>query len=288
MFIGLLYIFIYKYIPMGGILIAFKDVTPFMTLRKMIEAPWVGLKHFRALCNSIFFWQVMRNTLIISFYNLLFGFPAPIIFALLINEIRSRKFQRTVQSISYMPHFLSVVVVSGMLRNLISIDGGLFNQIFMLFGGKEPIYFLGSNKYIRTLIVGSGIWQEVGWGSIIYLAAIMGVSQEQYEAATIDGASRLQKARYITLPGIMFTISIMFILGCGRLLDAGFDRVMLLYSPATYKNADIIDTFVYRAGIGEARYSYTTAVGLFKSIFALILVTGVNKAAKKMGQEGLW
>ena len=290
MAVGLLYILIYKYVPMAGVLIAFKDVTPFMNLQKMFTAPWVGLKHFNAFFGSMFFWNTLRNTLMISLYNLIFGFPAPILFALLINEVRNRKYQRIVQSVSYLPHFLSLVIVSGMVRNLFSPTWGLVNHILLMLGREEPIFFFGSNTYIRGLIVGSNIWQEVGWGSIIYLAAISGVDQEMYEAATIDGANRFQKMRYITLPSIMFTITIMFILQCGRILDAGFDRVFLLYSPATYQNADIIDTFAYRASFASAsmRYSYSTAVGLFKSVFSLILVTLVNWSTKKLGQEGLW
>ena len=288
MLIGLVYFLIYKYVPMAGIFIAFKDVSPIMNVEEMFAAPWVGFKHFSAFFNSIFFWNILRNTVVISLYNLLFGFPAPIIFALLINEVRHRKYQRVLQSISYLPHFLSIVIVVGMVRNIFSPNGGLVNQIYMLFGGSEPIFFLGSNDYIRSLIVGSSIWQEIGWGSIIYLAAITGVDQELYEAATIDGANRFQRMWYITLPGIMFTISIMFIMQCGRILDAGFERVLLLYNPITYQNADIIDTYVYRTGLADMRYSFSTAVGLFKSIFSLVLVTIVNWGTKKMGQEGLW
>ena len=288
MSVGLLYFLIYKYVPMAGVLIAFKKISPFMTVSQMISAPWVGFKNFTTFFNSYYFKQTLGNTLIISSYNIVFGFPAPIILALLVNEVRSGRYKKTVQTISYLPHFLSVVIVTGMLRNLISVDGGFVNQIAMMFGAKEPIYFLGSNKYIRGLIVGSGIWQGVGWGSIIYLAAIMGVDQELYEAAIIDGANRFRLAWHITLPGIMFTISIMFIMQCGGILDAGFERVMLLYSHITYKNADIIDTYVYRTGIGELQYSYSAAVGLFKSVFALGMVSSVNWIAKKMGQVGIW
>ena len=285
---GLLYFIIYKYVPMAGLFIAFKNVLPFMTVSQMISAPWVGFKNFTTFFNSFYFAQTLRNTLIISSYNIIFGFPAPIILALLVNEVRSRRYKKFVQTISYLPHFLSIVIVTGMLRNLISVDGGIVNQIAMMFGAKEPIYFLGSNKYIRGLIVGSGIWQEVGWASIIYLAAIMGVDQELYEAAIIDGANRFRLAWHITLPCIMFTISILFIMQCGRILDAGFDRVFLLYSHVTFKNADIIDTYVYRTGMGELKYSYSAAVGLFKSIFALGMVSTVNWIAKKMGQVGIW
>jgi len=285
--LGFIYFFIYKYVPMAGILIGFKDVSPFMNVSQMLAAPWVGFKHIRTFVNGLFFWNIMGNTFMISLYSLLFGFPAPIIFALLMNEIRHTKFKRTVQSISYMPHFLSFVVVAGMVRNLFSPNGGFINQIIMLFGG-EQVFFLGSNKYIRSILVGSSIWKSVGWGTIIYLAAITGIEQEQYEAATIDGANRFHKIRYITIPGMMFTISLLLIMQIGTLLDAGFERVFLLYSEATYQKADIIDTYVFRAGMGRMQYSFASAVGLFKSILSLILVSVANFGAKKLGQEGLW
>jgi len=285
--LGIAYFIIYKYIPMAGVFIAFKEVQPFMTVRQMIAAPWVGLKHFRQFTSSIFFTNLLGNTLMISIYSLLWGFPAPIILAVLINEMRGQKFKRFVQSISYMPHFLSMVIVAGMVRNIFSPSVGLVNQIITLFGA-EPIHFLGSNRYIRSLIVGSEIWKESGWGTIIYLAAITGINPELYEAATVDGANRFHRIRYITLPGMMFTISLLFIMNCGRLLDAGFERVFLLYSPATYQKADIIDTYVYRMSMQDFRYSFGAAVGLFKSVFSLVLVMLANWGAKKLGQEGLW
>lgn len=284
---GLIYFLIYKYLPMAGILIAFKDVSPMDGIQGMLAAPWVGLKHIRQFIASPFFFSTLRNTLLISGYNILFGFPAPIFFALLLNEIRSRKYKKVVQSISYMPHFLSMVIVSGIVFNIFSPNGGIVNQVLTLFG-KEPFFFLGSQEHIRGIIVGTGIWQEIGWGSIIYLAAIANVPEELYEAAIIDGAGTFKRMWYVTLPCIMFTISIMFIMQCGNILDAGFERVLLLYNPGTYETADIIDTYVYRAAMGDLRYSFSTAIGLFKSIFSLLLVTLVNFTVKKMGQEGLW
>jgi len=284
---GLIYFLIYKYLPMSGVVIAFKDVMPFDGIGGILNAPWVGLENFRLFLSSKFFLNIMGNTLAISLYNLVLGFPAPIIFALLLNEVSSRKYKNLIQSVSYLPHFLSIVIVCGMVFNILSPTGGLVNEVIRLFGG-EPIYFVGSKEYIRGVIVGSTIWQDIGWSSIIYLAAITGIPEELYEAATIDGANVFQKIWNITLPCIMFTVSIMFILAVGRILDAGFERVLLLYSPGVYSKADIIDTYVYRTGITDLRYSYSAAVGLFKSVFSLILVVVTNRAAKKMGQSSLW
>ena len=284
---GLLYFLIYKYLPMFGLVISFKEVMPFDGIQEIIAAPFVGLKNFKLFVSSKFFRNIMGNTLAISLYNLIIGFPAPIIFALMLNEVRSRKFKKIVQSVSYLPHFLSIVIVSGMAIVLLSPNGGMINEIMKLFG-QEPIYFLGSKNHIRGVVVATKIWQDVGWESIIYLAAISGISEELYEAATIDGANILQRIYYITLPCIMFTISIMFLLAVGRFLDAGFERVLLLYNPGVYSKVDIIDTYVYRMGITDLRYSFSAAVGLFKSVFSLLLVVGTNTLTKKLGQEGLW
>ena len=284
---GLLYFLIYKYLPMMGIVIAFKDVMPFDGFLEILAAPFVGLKNFKLFISSNFFWNIMGNTLAISLYNLILGFPAPIIFALMLNEVRSKNAKKVLQSISYLPHFLSIVIVSGMAIILLSPNGGMVNEMMKLFG-QEPIYFLGSKDHIRGVIVATKVWQDIGWESIIYLAAISGISEEMYEAAIIDGANTLQRIFYITLPGIMFTISIMFLLAVGRILDAGFERVLLLYNPGVYSKADIIDTYVYRMGITDLRYSFSAAVGLFKSVFSLLLVMGTNTITKKLGQEGLW
>ena len=199
----------------------------------------------------------------------------------------SVKFKRVVQSISYMPHFLSMVIVAGFVRAIFSPSGGLVNY-FVTALGYEPIFFLGSTKYIRSIIIGSGIWKEIGGNTIIYLAAITGIDQAQYEAATVDGANRLQKIIHITLPGMMFTISLLLIMACGGLLEAGFERVFLLYNAGTYKVADIIDTYVYRTGLEKMQYSFASAVGLFKSVLSMTLAVLANWGAKKMGQEGLW
>jgi putative aldouronate transport system permease protein len=284
---GILYFLVFKYIPMAGIIVAFKDIMPFDGLEEIIHAPFVGFKHFKLFFSSIFFWQVLRNTVIISLMYLFVGFPFPIILSLMINEISNTAFKRIFQTISYLPHFLSMVVVAGMVRNILSTNGGIVNAIIELFGG-EPIIFLGSNTHIRWVFTFTAIWQEAGWGSIVYLAALMGISSELYEAAIVDGASRLQRLWHISLPGIMPIVSIMLILQVGRILDSGFERVFLLYNPSVYESADIIDTFVYRKGLLELQYSYSTAVGLFKSIVAFILMVLSNWFTGKAGQEGLW
>ena len=284
---GLIYFLVYKYLPMAGIVVAFKDVMPFDGLERMLAAPFVGLKHFISFFSSIYFPQLVRNTLIISFMYLCIGFPCPIILSILINEVKNTAFKKIFQTISYLPHFLSMVVVAGMVRNMLSPSSGIVNAVITLLGGKE-IFFLGSNQYIRWVFTWTAVWQEVGWGSIIYLAALTGVPEELYEAAIVDGANRGQRIWHISIPFILPIISIMLILQIGRLMDAGFERVLLLYNAMVYENADIIDTYVYRKGLTEMQYSYSTAVGVFKSVIAFILIMFSNWFAKKAGQEGLW
>lgn len=284
---GLLYYLIFHYIPMFGIIIAFKDVNPFEGVQGIFTAKWVGFKHFINFFNSYYFWNVLGNTLAISLQKLILGFPAPIILALLLNEINNVYFKRVVQTISYMPHFISMVVMAGLVTTVLSTNGGLVNEILKLMG-REPIFFLGEPKYFRAILVFSHIWKEVGWGSIIYLAAITSIDQEQYEAAIIDGANKFQRMWYITIPGILHIVTIMLILEVGGLLNAGFEQVLLLYSPPVYKVADIIDTYVYREGLISLKYSYSTAVGLFKSVVALILIVSTNFLAKKFDQQGIW
>lgn len=284
---GLLMLFIFSYIPMAGIFIAFKDVSPFGGLKGMFEAPWVGFAQFERFFSAHYFWNILGNTLSISIKKLIVGFPAPIILALLLNELTHAKFKKVVQTVSYLPHFISTVILSGLIITLLSTNGGLVNQIIVLFGG-DPIFFLGSPKYFQGVLVVSNLWKTVGWNSIIYLAAITGVDMEQHEAAIIDGANRFQRAIYITLPSIMNIIVIMLILAVGGLLNAGFEEILLLYSPAVYSVADVIDTYVYREGIVNLEYSYTTAVNLFKSVISLILVGGTNWISNKLGQNGIW
>ena len=283
----LLYYVVYKYLPMLGIVLAFEDYKPFLGLEGVFRSKWVGLKHFRRFFNSVYFVRLVRNTFLISFYDLLFGFPASIILALLLNEVRSNKFKRTVQTISYLPHFLSSVIVCGMLRQLLSTDGGLINGIITSLGG-ESVYFLGSSQYYRTYYTASSVWQGVGWGSIIYLAAMSGIDPGLYEAAEIDGATTFKKMWFITLPSLLPLISVMLVMRVGSLLSVGYEKTLLLYSPLIYDVADLISTYVYREGLLSMEYSYSTAVGLFTSVISLVLVLFSNWASHRMGQEGVW
>ena len=283
----LAYLLIFKYMPMFGIVIAFKDVSPFAGLEGILFEPFVGFKHFTNFFNSYFFWNLIRNTVVISGLKLLVGFPAPIIVALLINEVRNTLFKRTTQTISYLPHFLSMVIVAGLVYTVFSVQGGLVNHVVRFFGG-EPQYFLGNPKYFRSILVGAEVWQTVGWGSILYLAGMANLNPELYEAAMIDGANKWQQAWAITLPGISHVIVILLIFRIGGMLDAGFEQVLLLYSPAVYGVADIIDTYVYRSGLLSLKYSFATAVGLFKSVLALILLLTANKLAHWLGHVGIW
>jgi putative aldouronate transport system permease protein len=284
---GLLYFLIFHYVPMFGIIVAFKDITPFSGLDGILHQPFVGLIHFQHWIKSYYFTNVMSNTLIISGLKLLFGFPTPIILALLINEVRISWFKRTVQTISYMPHFLSMVVVAGLVMNLLSSQGGLVNQAVVAMGGTSHAY-LTDPKYFRAILVIAHVWQNVGWGTILYLAAMSGIDPQLYEAAMIDGANKLDQIRHITLPGITFVIVILLIFAIGGLLNAGFEQILLLYSPPVYSVADIIDTYVYRSGLLSMQYSFATAVGVFKSILAMILLLGANRIAHRLGQTGIW
>ena len=231
----------------------------------------------------------MRNTLEISGLKLLFGFPAPIILALMLNEVSHVRFKKTVQTITYLPHFLSWVVLAGMFQQLLSPNNGAVNALLkQFFGVEESIYFLGNNKYFRGTLIVTDIWKNVGWSSILYLATISGIDPSLYEAATVDGASRWQCTRYITIPSLVSTIVIMLILSIGSIMDAGFDQVFNLYNSAVYQTGDIIDTYVYRYGLGDMKYSLATAVGLFKNVIAFVLVVGTNMITRKISGEGIW
>jgi putative aldouronate transport system permease protein len=284
---GILLLLIFNYIPMGGIFIAFKDVSPFEGLKGMFTAPWVGFANFTKFFNSYYFWNLLGNTLSISVKKLVVTFPASIILALLLNELVHEKFKKVVQTVSYMPHFISMVILTGLMTSMLTTNGGLVNQAIIALGGKS-IFFLGDPKYFQGVLVFSSAWKDVGWNSIIYLAAITSVDVAQHEAAIIDGANRFKRALYITLPAISNIIIIMLILSIGKLMNAGFEQILLLYSPSVYQVGDIIDTYVYREGVTKLAYSYTTAVGLFKSVISLILVGGTNKLSKKFGQDAIW
>ena len=284
---GLLYFLIFHYVPMAGVIMAFKDVSPFGGLEGILSAPWVGFKHFNQFFNSFFFWNLIGNTLAISGLKILFGFPAPILFALLLNEVMRTGFKRVVQTISYLPHFISWVVVTGLVLALFGSTGGLVTEFLNNVTGRDW-NFVNNPKYFRSILVSSHVWKTIGWSSILYLAAMAGINPSLYESAQIDGANRWQQAVHITLPSISFVIVILFILEIGHVLDAGFEQILLLYSPAVYGVSDIIDTYVYREGLLSLRYSFATAVGLFKGVLAAILLLSTNWLARRFGQMGLW
>lgn len=285
---GILYYIIFHYIPMYGIIISFQNFRPFQGISGMFINPeWVGLKNFTDFFKSYYFFRLIRNTLLISFYRLIFMFPLAIVLALLINEVRNRYAKKIIQTISYMPHFLSWVIISGLVITLLSPTSGAINELRKSMG-LEAIAFLGEAKYFRTIITVAGIWRSIGWSSIIYLAALTSVSNELYESASLEGATRIQQMFYISLPAISDVIIIVFILNLGKVMDGGFEKVLLLYSPGVYETGDIIDTYVYREGIKNMRYSYAAAVGLFKNIIGMILVLSTDRIAKIFGKEGIW
>ncbi len=275
---GFILYIVFKWVPILGSIIAFKDYT---FSGGLLGSEWVGLKHFRALLTMPDVIKVIKNTVVISLLKLLFGFPAPILLALLINEVSNKKFKKITQTISYLPHFFSWVVISGLLMTVLSPSTGIINKIIVAFSGK-PIYFLANQKTFVPVLVISDIWKEIGWGSIIYLAALTGISSELYEAAMIDGAGRIRRIISITIPGLLPTVAIMLIMNAGNILNAGFDQIFNLYNPSVYDVADIIDTYTYRVGIGSYEYSFATAVSLFKSIAGMIMVFTANTLAKKM------
>lgn len=280
----ILYYLIFCYGPMFGIVIAFKQ---YELGKGIMESNWVGFKYFIEFFSSMNFARTLRNTLLISLYDLILGFPAPIIFALLLNEIKSSKFKRTVQTITYLPHFISLVVICGMITDFFS-SNGIVTKVLSMFGAPQ-INYLGDPKFFRSVYVGTNIWQSFGWGSIIYLAALSGIPAELYEAAQVDGAGRFRQFWAVTLPGISTTIIIMLILRMGQLLSVGFEKIILLYNPSTYETADVIASYVYRRGLGEsAQYSYTTAVGLFQSVVNLILLVSANWLSKRYSSVSLF
>ncbi|GGG26412.1 ABC transporter permease [Paenibacillus abyssi] len=281
----ILYFVLFQYKPMYGAIIAFKDFNPFVGVW---DSKWVGFKHFEQFFESYYFWRILRNTILISLYQLIFAFPAAIILALLLNEVRSMVFKKVVQSISYLPHFISLVVVCGMIIDFLQPDG-IINRMLLSVGLiEQPINFLIQSQWFRTIFVGSGIWQGVGWSSIIFLAALAGINPSLYEAAVVDGAGRWKQMWHITLPGLMPTIVILLIINIGNFMVVGFDKIILLYNPSTYETADVIGSFVFRRGIVEANYSFTAAVGLFNSVINFALLIIVNQIARKKAEASLW
>ncbi|WP_152396139.1 ABC transporter permease [Paenibacillus guangzhouensis] len=283
---GILLIIIFSYIPMYGVLMAFQDYSIF---KGFGASPWVGLKHFEMFFNSPEFFNVMRNTLIISLLKLCIGFPAPIILALMLNEVRHMLFKRVVQTITYLPHFMSWVIVAGIIMSLLSTDNGSVNILLQNLNlVDEPINFLSIPKLFWSILVTTNVWKEIGFGSIVYMAAIAGIDPHMYEAASMDGASKFKQIYLITLPSIMPVIIIFMILAIGNLLNAGFEDILLLgVNPVLREVSDVIETYVYRIGIQNSRYSYATAVGLFKAIISVGMLTIANYLARRSGNS-LW
>jgi putative aldouronate transport system permease protein len=281
---GLLFFIIYKYLPMWGLLISFQDYQPFLGFA---HSKWVGFKHFQRFFGEEAFWMLLRNTFILAIYNILFFFPLPIIISLMLNEIRKEVFKRVVQTLIYIPHFVSWVVVAGISFLFFSSQGGIVNNMLISLG-KEPVNFLLSQEWFRTMITSQVIWKETGWGTIIFLAALAGVDPQLYEAARMDGAGRMRQLWHITLPAIRGTIVIMLILRLGTFMDSGFEQIFLMINPMNRQVGEVFDTFVYDAGISQGKFSYSSAVGMFKSAISLVLVVSANYLAKKFGDNGIY
>lgn len=279
----ILFYLLFHYKPMYGAIIAFMDYNPRMGIS---GSEWVGFEQFIRFFSSPYFKRLMVNTLALSVYGIAFGFPAPIILALLLNEIRAAKFKKTVQTVTYLPHFISLVVVTGIIKDFTQ-STGLINDIVIFFGGTRSSLIQNPDLY-RTIYIMSDIWQGIGWGSIIYLSALAGVDQQLYEASSIDGAGRWKQMLNVTLPGIMPTIIIMLIMRMGQVLGTGYEKTILLYNESTYETADVIASYIYRVGILERNWSYSTAIGLFNSAINLVLLIITNKFSKRVSETSLW
>lgn len=274
---------LFAYFPMGGMVIAFQK---YNIVKGILASKWVGWQNFQTLFQDPYFFRLFRNTLLMNVYGILFGFPLPIILAIAFNEIRRKKFKKITQTISYLPYFISSVVVMSMVIQFVSVDG-LINSFRGLFG-LESIHFLQIPQYFRTIFISTGIWQGTGFGAIIYMAALAGIPNDQYEAATVDGAGKLQKMLYITLPGLAPTIVVMLLINLGSILNVGHERIILLYNPAIYETADVFNSYIYREGILNHRYSYTQALTVFQNVVGFILVFTANKITRKLDGTTLW
>ncbi|MCU6794695.1 ABC transporter permease subunit [Paenibacillus sp. WQ 127069] len=279
-----IYFLIFNYFPMYGVIIAFKD---FNFAKGIVGSPWIGLDNFRYMFGLSDFYTVFWNSLYLSMLRLVFGFPFPILLALLLNEMRNRTYQRVTQTIIYLPHFISWVVIGGILVNFLSPSWGIVN-IFLKQIGMDPIFFLADNDYFRPLVIISSIWKESGWESILYLAAMVSINTELYEAASIDGANRLQKMRYVTMPGIKSTIVILLILRLGQIMGNGFEQIFVLQNPLNLGVSEVFETYVYRVGLIGGRFSFGTTVGLFTSVIGLIFLLASNQIAKWLKEDGIW
>ena len=283
---GLVLIFLFNYLPMYGVIIAFKNFNPLLGIW---ASKWVGLDNFARLVDSLFFWRIFRNTLTINLMHLLIGFPAPLVLALLLNEIRIAGLKRSVQTITYLPHFLSWVVAGGFVVEVLSPNSGIITLVSQwLTGEKSDLFLMISPHWFRWILVFSNIWKSIGWDSIIYLAAIASINPELYEAAMIDGAGRLRKMRSITLPSISIAITILFLLRIGKAMQSNFDQIFVLYSPSVYSTGDVISTYVYREGLGAGEFSYSTAVGLFESLVGFGLLVTANWVTRRITGNSLW
>jgi len=283
MALPLAYFVVFHYVPMYGVTLAFKD---FDFTKGILRSPWVGLKHVRTFLSNPYSFKLIWNTVALRLWILAIGFPAPIILALLLNEVRNVTFKRVVQTSSYLPHFISLVVACGMVVTFVASDG-LVNRVIKFLGGT-PYPWLQRAEWFRPIYVLSGVWQGAGWGSVIYLAALTAINPELYEAAVMDGANRWQRLWYITLPGIAPTVTIMFLLNMGQMLNVGYQKVLLLYTGATYETADVLGTYIYRRGITGADYGFATAVGLFQSLVGLAFIVGSNALSKRLSETSLW
>lgn len=280
----IVYYIIFHYFPMYGIQIAFKD---FIATKGIWGSPWIGMEHFDRFFDSYYFWRLIKNTLGIGLYSLAVGFPIPIILALLMNEIKAERFKKFVQTVTYAPHFLSTVVIVGMMMVFLSPRYGVINHFIEMFGG-QPINFMTEPSWFKTLYVMSDVWQTMGWSSIIYLAALAGIDNQLHEAARVDGATKLQRIRHINIPGIRPTIIILLILNVGSIMGVGFEKVLLMQNNLNMESSDIISTYVYRMGIQNAEYSFSAAVGLFNSIINFVLLISVNFIARRVSETSLW
>ncbi|MGP4064217.1 ABC transporter permease [Oceanobacillus sp. M65] len=279
-----LYFLIFHYIPMYGVQIAFKNFVPTLGIW---GSEWVGLEHFTRFFESYYFWDLIKNTLGISVYELAVGFPLPIILALALNEAKDGLYKRTVQTVTYAPHFISVVVMAGMIIAFLSPATGIINHAIQLVG-FEPIAFMSDPDWFKTVYVMSGVWQSTGWGTIIYLAALAGVDPQHHEAAIVDGASRFQRIWHINIPAIVPTMVILLIMNVGNIMAMGFEKILLLQNPLNLESSNVIATFVYQAGLLDAQYSFAAAVGLFNAVINAILLITVNQIAKKTSETSLW
>ncbi len=280
----LVYYVVFCYAPMYGAIIAFKNFSP---VKGILGSEWVGLWHFKSFFTSPDFGRLMFNTLNISLNNLLWGFPAPIILAILLNEVKSVTFKKTIQTVSYMPHFISLVVVCGMIKMFVA-DNGIITKALAALGLVKSQSLLGVKEYFVPIYVISSVWQEIGWNSIIYLAALAGINQELYEAAWIDGAGRFRQMIHVTLPGLAPTIVVLLILRMGSVMTTGFEKIILLYNPLTYDTADVIASYVYRRGLVESNFSYSSAVGLFNSVINFVLIIAANRVSRIVNNSSLW